>query len=78
MGLQDNLNEQPQPGIPLLPTPGEASLMNTFPYFRSLSIGNAVINDCGGNQISSNPAVICARLIDGFACPASIPVDYTE
>lgn len=83
-GVQDNANEvAPGNGEPLdLPTPGQPSVMNSFPFFRSLSVGSgALVRDCDEGSIGMDPSgtdAICSRALDGYACALAGPFDFTE
>jgi len=79
--VQDNRDEEPDPpnDQPVaLPTPGEPSVMNSFPFFRSLEVGGldsgvAVPDDCDvtGEVPNGQAGVdfICTRALNGFSCP---------
>jgi hypothetical protein len=79
-GVSDNENEPPA-GFPvdLPPGPGGASLMNSSPFFRSLALGTASSPICEDEYIPvSSIDEICQRVVDGYSCPGSGTLDFTE
>ncbi len=81
-GVRDNQNERPA-GFPvaLPPGPGGASLMNSSPFFRSLALGTASAPICGDPEDPvpvSSIDEICQRVLDGYNCPGSGTLDFTE
>jgi hypothetical protein len=83
-GIQDNAEEEGEAqGLPMaLPLgPDFSSLMNSFPFFRSLVLGSASSAECPpfAPKVSSLDE-ICQRILVGYECPASAGerLDYTE
>lgn len=83
-GIQDNANEVAViNGQPLdLPTPAQPSVMNSFPFFRSLRIGSGTfVRDCDEGFLGAGAAgddAMCARMLGGYTCAASSFFDFTE
>jgi hypothetical protein len=83
-GVSDDLAELPRPGVPALPNSATPSLMNTFPYFRTLDLAKGGVIDCNLNSLGSGPQTSnsCSRLLSGFSCqnsvPSNVPLDFTE
>lgn len=80
-GVGDNEDEQKQPGLSL--PKNEPSIMNSFPFFRSLSFGGASTNcsSSSGPVTTTTTQAFCGRLLNGFSCDNSTsqsPLDYTE
>ena len=84
--IDDNANEKPAnpptSNQPIhLPTPTQPSLMNSFPFFRSLAIGNASVGDsCDPSVIVSGKAgldLACKRVLSSSTCPLGV-FDFTE
>lgn len=85
--VEDNADEVAD--IPNLPTQGSPSVMNSFPFFRSLEVGDpgsqvTLPDSCAlvGGGIPNGQAgidAICTRVLDGFSsCLGNGPFDFTE
>jgi len=63
------------------PDPSNPSVMNTFPFFRSLQVGSTVLTDCSEQEAGdvSDTTELCRRIVSGYACGTGIPaIDFTE
>jgi len=82
-GVQDNANEvSPFNGQPVdLPLPGQPSVMNTFPFFRSLDVGSGTeVQDCEGALIGTGQPgtnTMCTRALNGYRCLDQGLFDFT-
>jgi len=82
-GVQDNANEvSPFNGQPVdLPLPGQPSVMNSFPFFRSLDVGSGTeVQDCEGALIGTGQPgtnTMCTRALNGYECLGEGLFDFT-
>lgn len=85
-GVDDNRDEKPLDTRPVaLPTgaaPGcsdptcAGSVLNSFPFFRNLSVGNATLAACEPPVPISSTEELCERALGGFNC--TIDLDFTD
>ena len=81
-GVQDSAAEAATIDRPFaFPAPADPSVMNSFPFFRSLRVGSTVLTDCSGQATGDVPDTteLCRRVVSGYACGAGRPaIDFTE
>lgn len=79
-GVQDSGAEQIGSGTQsfAFPAPSDPSVMNSFPFFRSLRIGSTAPVDCveAAGGVPST-AVLCGRILNGYTCGGPA-IDFTE
>lgn len=79
-GVQDSAAEQIGSGSQsfAFPVPGDPSVMNSFPFFRSLRIGSTAPADCVGTAGGvPTTAALCGRILNGYTCGGPA-IDFTE
>jgi len=79
-GVQDSAAERIGSGSQsfAFPVPGDPSVMNSFPFFRSLQIGSTAPADCVGTAGGvPSTAALCGRILNGYTCD-SPAIDFTE
>lgn len=78
-GVQDSAAEAATIDRPFaFPAPEDPSVMNSFPFFRSLRIGSTAPANCAGSAGGvPTTTALCGRILNGYACEGPA-IDFTE